>query len=203
MTSKTTTTIDAYDDARAAFRAAGDALNAAETAARDANRAFDDAYDAYRAARDALNAEADRQDTETMTSHTIYHTDGESYTGQDALDRLWAEIAAGDSLAAISPALAEAAHAAIDVAGTDGPLGLTPDSAHSVIDGIEVRSFDPMIYRLEIEIPADHYKRDAMPVVEALRTIASRLEATGGILDEITTDGHDDVLRAVAGMVGR
>ena len=72
-----------------------------------------------------------------MKNWTLYHTDGASYTGTEALDRLWAEIAAGDSLSAISPDLAAAAHCAIDdAAPMDIPLAITPDFAHRIINAI-------------------------------------------------------------------
>jgi len=71
-------------------------------------------------------------------TYTIYYTDGELYTGDDAMDALWWDLG-DDSVEAISADLRAAALDHIAQCEGEAPMSLTPDSAAAIIDGIPVR----------------------------------------------------------------
>jgi|APHM01.1.fsa_nt_gi hypothetical protein len=65
----------------------------------------------------------------------IYYTDGDAYVGADALDALWWDLAQGDLVAAISPALRQQALDYLQQCKTDeAPMGVTPQSAIAMVE---------------------------------------------------------------------
>lgn len=71
---------------------------------------------------------------------TIYYTDGDHYTGDDALDTLWWDLANSDvDVDAISDDLRRQALDYIHSCEGEGPMGVTPESAARIVDRLDVR----------------------------------------------------------------